>query len=149
MEPDEWLRDLEEPPEVLRSIAAFLADRAGFDPETWDADQERAARATVVEVPAGHLLPAVRPHARAGIVEAMFAYRPQAVLPSVEAPIVALVAADDEDRTRARALGTAQAALAGAGRPAMRTVDLSDAGHNLMRYRPAEVTRAILSLAGR
>ncbi len=56
MEPDEWLRGLDEPPEVLRSMSAYLADRAGFDPATWDADQERAARATVVEVPAGRVV---------------------------------------------------------------------------------------------
>lgn len=149
MEPDEWLRDLDEPPEIMRSMAAFLADRAGFDPASWDADQERAARATVVEVPAGHLLPAVRPHARAGMVGALFAYRPDIVLPAVEAPIVALVAAADEEGTRGRALDAAQAILARGHRPAMGVVDLAGAGHNLMRYRPVEVTRAILSLVGR
>ena len=46
MDVDEFLRGLDEPPEVMRSMAAFLADRAAFDPATWDADQERAARAT-------------------------------------------------------------------------------------------------------
>jgi pimeloyl-ACP methyl ester carboxylesterase len=146
MEPEEWLRGLDEPPEVLRSMAAFLADRAGFDPASWDADQERAARETVAEVPAGHLLPAVRPHVRAALVEAMFAYAPAEILPAIEAPIVALVARDDEAGTRRRALEEAQAVLARANRPPIRVRSFPDAGHNLMRYRPAEVTRAILSL---
>ena len=44
MEPDEFLRGLDEPPEVLRSMAAFLADRRDFDPATWDADEEAGAR---------------------------------------------------------------------------------------------------------
>ena len=55
----------DEPPEVMRSMAAFLADRAGFDPASWDADQERAARSTVVETHAGKVVPATRPmHAK-------------------------------------------------------------------------------------
>ena len=53
MDVEEFLRGLDEPPEVMRSMAAFLADREAFDPATWDADQERAARATVVETHAG------------------------------------------------------------------------------------------------
>ena len=149
MEPDEWLRGLDEPPEVLRSMEAFLADREGFDPATWDADQERAARATVTEVPAGHLLPAIRPHALARTVEAMFAYRPSVILPSVEAPIVALMAADDEEGSRARALAIAQASLVSAGRPPIREERYPGIGHNLMRYRPVQVTTAILTVAGR
>ena len=59
---DEFLRGLDEPPEVMRSMTAFLADRAAFDPATWDADQERAARATVVETHAGRVVPVTRPH---------------------------------------------------------------------------------------
>ena len=66
MDVEEFLRGLDEPPEVMRSMAAFLADRAGFDPATWDADQERAARATVVETHAGKVVPATRPHAARG-----------------------------------------------------------------------------------
>ena len=54
---DEFLRGIDEPPEVMRSMAAFLADRAAFDPATWDADQERAARSTVVETHAGRVVP--------------------------------------------------------------------------------------------
>ena len=63
MDVDEFLRGLDEPPEVMRSMAAFLADRAAFDPATWDADQERAARASVVETHAGKVVPSTRPHA--------------------------------------------------------------------------------------
>ena len=54
---DEFLRGLDEPPEVMRSMGAFLADRQAFDPATWDADQQRAAAATVVETHAGKVVP--------------------------------------------------------------------------------------------
>ncbi len=77
---DEFLRGLDEPPEVMRSMAAFLADRAAFDPATWDADQQRAARATVVETHAGKVVPATRPHAVEASVRAMFGYDPIATL---------------------------------------------------------------------
>ena len=73
---DEFLRGLDEPPEVLRSMDACLADRRGFDPATWDADQERAARDAVVETAAGHVLRAVRPHVVEAVVRTMFALRP-------------------------------------------------------------------------
>ena len=149
MEPDDWLREVAEPPEVMRSMAAFLADRAAFDPTTWDADQERAARATVVEVPAGHLLPAIRPHALARSVEAMFAYRPSLILPAIEAPIVALVAATDGDRSRLAALDAAATALREAGRPPIRVATFPGVGHNLVRHRPVEVSAALLALLGR
>ena len=134
MEPDEFLRGLDEPPEVLRSMAAFLAERAGFDPATWDADQETAARATVVETPAGRVVPATRPHALAACVEAMFEYRPAVVLAAVRAPIVALAATSpppDPDL------------------PRMDLIVLPAVGHNLMRYRPDDVTGAILGAAPR
>ena len=57
-------------------MAAYLADRRGLDPATWDADQEAAARAAVVETPAGRLVSATRPHALVACVGAMFEYRP-------------------------------------------------------------------------
>jgi pimeloyl-ACP methyl ester carboxylesterase len=145
VEPDEFLRTIEEPPEVLRSIGAYLADRAGFDPATWDADQERAARATVVEVPAGRVVPATRPHALEGCVRAMFAYRPAPALAAIQAPLVALAAADDEAGTAGRSLAGIQAALHEAGRPAIRVARFPADGHNLMRYRPIEVAAAILA----
>jgi pimeloyl-ACP methyl ester carboxylesterase len=145
--PDEFLRTLDEPPEVLRSMTAFLADRAAFDPPTWDADQERAARATVVETHAGRVVPATRPHALAGAIHALFDYRPAAALAGVSAPIAALVAADDEEGGRRAALEDVQRALTRAGRPAIRVASFPRDGHNLMRYRSAEVAAAILAVA--
>lgn len=134
MEPDEFLRGLDEPPEVLRSMAAFLAERAGFDPATWDADQETAVRATVVETPAGRVVPATRPHALAACVDAMFEYRPAEVLAAVRAPIVALAATSPPPDP---------------GLPRMDLLVLPAVGHNLMRYRPDDVTDAILGAAPR
>ena len=75
---------LDEPPEVLRSMDAWLADRRAFDPASWDADQERAARDAVVETAAGHVVRAVRPHVVAALVRTMFAYDP-AVAPGSRA----------------------------------------------------------------
>ncbi len=148
LEPDEFLRGLDEPPEVLRTMDAFLADRRDFDPGTWDADQERAARATVVETHSKRLTPATRPHAITASVEAMFRYDPIDVLPLVTASIAALMSADDEDGTRGAALIAAQRALEVHGRQPMRVARFPDAGHNLMRYRPRHVTAAILGVAG-
>ena len=110
MDVDEFLRGLDEPPEVMRSMSSFLADRRGFDPDTWDADQEHAARATVVETHAGRVVPSTRPHAATASVRAMFTYDPLRTLPEVLAPVVALVASDDESASRTRALGRASAA---------------------------------------
>lgn len=147
MDVEEFLRNLDEPPEVLRSVAAFLADRAGFDPASWDADQERAARATVVETHAGRVVPATRPHALEGSVRAMFEYEPSVTLARVAAPVAILAAADDEVGSRALALARASAARVAAGRDAIAITSFGHDGHNLMRYRPAEVTAAILSIA--
>ncbi|MEX1172449.1 MAG: alpha/beta fold hydrolase, partial [Chloroflexota bacterium] len=74
MDVDEFLRGMDEPPEVMASMRAFLRDRRGFDPATWDDDQDRAARATVVETHAGRVVPATRPHALEASVRAMFRY---------------------------------------------------------------------------
>ena len=131
MDVDEFLRGLDEPPEVLASLDAFLADRRGYDPPSWDADQDRAARATVVETAAGRVVPSTRPHALEASVRAMFEYRPDEVLARVEAPIVGLAATSP---------------LPGPGLPPMDIVRLDAVGHNLMRYRPDEVTAAILGL---
>ena len=145
MEPGEFLRTIEEPPEVLRSMGAWLADRRSFDPPTWDADQEAEARAEVVEVPAGKVVLAVRPHALEASVGAMFAYRPESALALVRAPIVALLAADGDGERRAALDDVARAGVF-AGRPPIGLVDLRAFGHNLMRYRPAAVAVAILTL---
>jgi pimeloyl-ACP methyl ester carboxylesterase len=145
---DEFLRGLDEPPEVMRSMAAFLADRQAFDPATWDADQERAARATVVETHAGRVVPATRPHAAEASVRAMFAYDPLTTLAVVAAPVTALLASDDEAGARTAPLTEATGARLAAGRSPIRVVPLGSSGHNLMRYRPEAVGAAILSGAG-
>ncbi len=132
MDVEEFLRGLDEPPEVMRSMASYLADRRGWDRASWDDDQERAARAAVVETPAGRLVSATRPHALEACVRAMFAYRPDEVLARVRAPIVAI----------RRAGSSPSAELP--DRIAARVIDLPAPGHNLIRYRPDEVTAAIL-----
>jgi pimeloyl-ACP methyl ester carboxylesterase len=144
---EEFLRGLDEPPEVMRSMGAFLADRQAFDPGTWDADQLRAARATVVETHAGRVVPATRPHAVEASVRSMFRYDPVVTLASVTAPVVAVAAADDETRSRAAALATASEARVAAGLGPIRVVSFEHDGHNLMRYRPEAVSAAILSVA--
>jgi pimeloyl-ACP methyl ester carboxylesterase len=146
---DEFLRGLDEPPEVMRSMTAYLADRAAFDLATWDADQEQAARATVVETHAGKVVPSTRPHAAEASVRSMFRYDPLVTLALVSAPVTALVAADDEEGSRATALAAASSARLAAGRSRIRAASYRGDGHNLMRYRPVAVSAAILSVAGR
>ncbi|HEX5014930.1 MAG TPA: alpha/beta hydrolase [Candidatus Limnocylindrales bacterium] len=133
---DEFLRGLEEPPEIMRSMNAYLRDRRSWDPATWDADQEQAARAAVVETPAGKLVSATRPHALEASVRTMFGYRPSAVLPGVTARVVVVrrTTRGDDDTT-----GVGEELPAGAT-----VIDLPAPGHNLLRYRPDEVTAAIL-----
>jgi pimeloyl-ACP methyl ester carboxylesterase len=135
MDVDEFLRGLDEPPEVMRSMAGYLADRRGWDPASWDDDQERAARAAVVETPAGRLVPATRPHALEATVRSMFAYEPGEVLPRVVAPIVVVRRAPDGGDAAASAPPVPAGAAA---------VEVDAPGHNLLRYRPDEVTAAIL-----
>jgi len=145
---DEFLRGLDEPPEILRSMTAYLADRRGFDPASWDADQEQAARDGVVETAAGHVVRAVRPFVVESIVRAMFAHDPAPALAAVDAPVIALVAlgAGDSGARLAELRRCGEARLA-AGRPPIRATGFPDP-HNLVRYRPAEVTDAILRVAG-
>jgi pimeloyl-ACP methyl ester carboxylesterase len=136
MDADEFLRGLDEPPEVMASMAAYLADRRGWDPPSWDADQDRAARAAVVETPAGRLVGSTRPHALEATVRSMFGYQPDRILPRVSAPIVAI---------RRVTPGDESAAAAGSAPPhGAAVVDVPAPGHNLPRYRPDEVTAAIL-----
>jgi pimeloyl-ACP methyl ester carboxylesterase len=149
---DEFLRGLDEPPEVLRSMDAYLADRRDFDPATWDGDQERAARDSVVETAAGRVVRAVRPHVLEAAVRTMFAYDPAVVLAAVEAPVFALVAlgAGEPSAAGARLAELRRAAVArvAAGRGAVRVANFPGAGHNLMRYRTADVAAAILAPTG-
>jgi pimeloyl-ACP methyl ester carboxylesterase len=152
LSPQEFLAGIAEPPEVMASMDAFLADRRDFDPASWDADQERAARAQVDQKHAGHVGLVARQATLRGIVEGMFAYRPMEVLADVPAPLLVLVAgagtADDEmARERELALDDVLAARRASGSPADRVVRLPGTGHNLMRYRPAEVSQELLALS--
>jgi pimeloyl-ACP methyl ester carboxylesterase len=144
---EEFLRELHEPPEVMRSMPAFLKDRREFDRSTWDADQEQAARATVVETHAGRVVPSARPHATEAAIRAMFRYDPLAILPSVDAPITALIAMDDDAGSRAQRLALVSQKRETAGSPPIRTVAFGNIGHNLMRYRPSDVAAAVLAVA--
>jgi len=137
---DEFLRGLDEPPEVMRSMEDYLADRKSWDSASWDVDQERAARAAVVETAAGRLVSATRPHAITAMVRTMFDYRPDAVLSRVDAPIVALrrITPGDESAASPRNSGGAVSTHGG-----LTEIDVPAPGHNLLRYRPDEVTAAI------
>jgi pimeloyl-ACP methyl ester carboxylesterase len=149
--PAEFLRTIADPPEVLRSLDAYLADRRDYDPGTWDADQERAARAAVDEKHAGHVVPVVRDHALGAAVAAMWDYRPHEALAAIAAPLLVLVAesgaADDEGaRERRLALEDALRVRADAGGSEARVLRLAGAGHNLMRYRADEVASELRAL---
>jgi hypothetical protein len=78
----------------------------------------------------------------------MFTYDPLPVLAAIPATIVALVADDDADRTRQRAVDAGSVRRVDDGRDPIRVVSLGPVGHNLMRYRPSEVRDAIRSLVG-
>ncbi|MEX2184719.1 MAG: alpha/beta hydrolase [Chloroflexota bacterium] len=150
MDVDEFLRGMDEPPEVMASMRAFLRDRRGFDPATWDDDQDRAARATVVETHAGRVVPATRPHALEASVRAMFRYDKAVALGAVAAAAVAVIASTgdaDGDAVRRTALADASSARVSAGRAPIAVIDAGGYGHNLMRYRPDVVTAAILSVS--
>ena len=152
MLPMQLVEAMTEPPEVMASMDAYLADRRAFDPETWDADQETAARAQVIEKHAGHVGLVTRSSVIRRLVEAMYAYQPLVALAEVSCPISVLVAdattADDEDRReREMALEDVQRARAAAGLGAIRVRRFPRAGHDLMRYRPAEVVDELERLA--
>ncbi len=150
----EYQRTIGDPPEVLASMSAYLADRREYDPATWDADQERAARAAVDEKHAGHVAPVVRAHALRATIDAMFDYRPGEVLAGIDAALLIAVAetgaADDEAaRERRLALEDIVVARKANGRAAPDVRVFSGAGHNLMRYRPAELSVALADLIER
>jgi pimeloyl-ACP methyl ester carboxylesterase len=144
--PDEWLAAIEEPPEVLASMTAWLADRAAFDPGSWDHDQEIAARAQVVETAAGRVKIAVHPHALRASVEAMSTYAPMAVLPDVVARVAVLVGRDDAG-TRVVALRDVAARRASGGRAPILAAAFPGRGHNLLRYEPGTVAAAVLAVS--
>lgn len=152
MSPAELLAAMAEPPETLASMEAWLADRRAFDVPSWDADQELAARAQVEEKHAGHVAPVTRPSVVRRLVDAMYAYRPLDVLASVRCPVVVLAAVsrsadDEEERERWLALEDVQRARRTAGLPPAQVRPFEGAGHDLIRYRPDGVSRALGDLA--
>jgi pimeloyl-ACP methyl ester carboxylesterase len=151
--PDQLVEAMAEPPEVLASMATYLADRRAFDPATWDADQERAARAQVTERHAGHVGLVTKGSVVRRCVTAMYGYQPLEAIPAVRCPVAVLVAgaatADDEDeRERRLALDDVQHARSQAGLEPMTVVVLDGAGHDLMRYRPAQVSAQLARMSG-
>jgi pimeloyl-ACP methyl ester carboxylesterase len=147
----EFERTLGDPPEVLSSMDAFLRDRREYDPDSWDTDQERAARSTVDEKHAGHVAPVVRSHVQRAVVDAMFSYRPD-VAAMLTQPLLLAVAesgtADDEDtRERMAALADFAQTRRDRGLPEAMVRRFPGSGHNLMRYRPDELTVALVDLA--
>ncbi len=149
--PADFEKAIADPPEVLASMDAYLTDRREFDPASWDADQERAARAAVDEKHAGHVALVARTHVLRGAVGAMFEYQPIDALTDLPQPLLIVVAesgsADDEAvRERRLALNDVLRARAAAGHPAPDVRTFSGAGHNLMRYRPDELSAALLDL---
>jgi pimeloyl-ACP methyl ester carboxylesterase len=152
LSPAELVAALAAPPEVLASMDAFLADRRDFDPPSWDADQEQAARSQVDQKHAGHVALVARTATIRGIVAGMFGYEPIETLAAVPVPVAVLVAgagpADDEAaHDRAVALDEVVAARSAAGMPATHVTRFPGTGHNLMRYRPDEVATELLTLA--
>lgn len=149
--PAELLATMTDPPEVLSSMEAFLADREAFDPGSWDADQERAARSQVDARYAGHVVPVSRARTRKAVVDSMFGYQPREALTRVRAQLLLMVAeaatADDEaERERRLAISDAVRVRVAAGLSAPRVVRLTGSGHNLMRYRPIELSAELTRL---
>jgi pimeloyl-ACP methyl ester carboxylesterase len=147
----EFERSTGDPPEVLASMDAYLADRREFDPATWDTDQDRAARAAVDEKHAGHVTSVVRPVALHATIDAMFTYRPLDTLATIRAPLLIAVAesgtADDEvARERLAALDDVMRARVAAGTNEATVVRFPGAGHNLMRYRADALSAALYKL---
>lgn len=151
MSRNEYAAAIAEPPEVMASMDAWLADRRGYDPATWDADQERAARAQVDEKHAGHVAPILRQSTVRALVDAIDAYRPAEALGNVRCPVRVLVAEsgnadDDAARERRLALEDVERIRAAQGYPAAGVSRFAGVGHNLMRYRPGEVAAELLAL---
>lgn len=147
----EFERSIGEPRDVLSSMEAYLADRREFDPATWDTDQERAARAAVDEKHAGHVASVVRPFALHATVDAMFTYRPRETLAAIAVPLLVAVSesgmADDEDAAERLAALDDVTRLRAAGGLTRTTIRrFPGAGHNLMRYRPAELSAILVEL---
>lgn len=151
MAPAEVLGALAEPPEVLASMDAWLADRRGYDPATWDEDQERAARAQVEQKHAGHVALIPRAATLKRLVEGLDAYRPAEAMGNLACPVAVIMAesgASDDDLVRERrlALDELERLRAANGHRPAHITRHPGVGHNVMRYRPAEVTTELLRL---
>ena len=147
----EYARSIGDPPEVMASMTAYLTDRRDYDPASWDADQERAARAAVDEKHAGHVAPIIRQHALQATIAAMFDYEPASALGRSRVPLLIFVAesgAADDAQARERRLAldefVARRVAQGSPRPDVRV--FAGVGHNLMRYRPDELAAALGAL---
>jgi pimeloyl-ACP methyl ester carboxylesterase len=154
MSRNEYAAAIAEPPEVMASMDAWLADRRGYDPATWDADQERAARAQVEEKHAGHVAPILRLSTVRAMVDAIDAYRPAEALGNVRCPVGVLVAEsgnadDDAARERRLALEDVERLRTAQGFSAAAVRRFPGAGHNLMRYRADAVAAELLALLER
>jgi pimeloyl-ACP methyl ester carboxylesterase len=152
MLPDQLVEAMADPPEVLASMDAYIADRRDFDPASWDADQDVAARSQVIEKHAGHLGLVTKGSVIRRVVDAMYAFQPLDALTEARCPVSVLVAgsatADDEDeRERLLALEDAQAARIRAGLEEMHIRRFDGVGHDLMRYRPEEVAEELERLS--
>lgn len=150
--PDQLVEAMADPPEVLASMDTYLADRRAFDPATWDADQERAARAQVSERHAGHVGPVTKGSVVRRCVATMYRYQPLESLAQVTCPVSVLVASpgtadDEEERERRLAIEDAQQARAGTGLEPMAVRVFDRAGHDLMRYQPDAVADELARLA--
>ena len=148
MSESELLVAMADPPEVMTSMDVYLADRRDFDPASWDADQEVAARAQVDEKPAGHVALITKPSVQRRLIDAMFTYRPLETLADSSCHILILAASsgtadDEEERERRLALDDLQRARSTAGRSPADVLRFDGVGHDLMRYRPGEVSDAI------
>jgi hypothetical protein len=79
----------------------------------------------------------------------MFGWDPAAGLVDVAAPVAALVALGSGDADlRLGELRRTALARAARGRAPIRVAGYPGTAHNLMRYRPAEVTAAVLAATG-
>ena len=146
-DPEQAVKGIAEPPEVLASMDAWLVDRRAFDPATWDADAERAARAQVEQTHAGHVVPVLRRRALVGTVAAMLSYRPAAVLPGIHVPMLVAVAgtaAPDDESARDRELELHE--VLDLVQAPLRAVRFPGVGHNLLRYVPGPLSAELLAL---
>jgi pimeloyl-ACP methyl ester carboxylesterase len=151
--PDQLVGAMNEPPEVLSSMETYLADRRDFDPGSWDADQETAARAQVSERHAGHVGSVTKGTVVRRCVAAMYRYQPLESLAVVACPVTLIAASpatadDEEERERRLAIDDVQAARAANGLAPMTLQVHEGVGHDLMRHRPDELASELERLAG-